>query len=813
MSALVHVAPVACAHCGLPVPDGRLRDDAPAFCCSGCEIVHAAIAEHGLERYYDLRRADAAAAEPSRTSDHTYGELDDSAFQRLHVTVGADGLARTALYLEDLRCTACVWLVESAPRCIDGVSEIRVDMGRSRADVVWDPERTPLSAVARYLDRVGHAPHPYRGMDRERQRRVEDRTLLIKLGVAGAALGNIMLLAVALYAGLFGGMSSHDTTMFRWISMFVAVPGLGYAATPFFATAIGALRARRLHLDLPLSIGIVAGLGWGAANVVRGVGEIYFDSLAMLVFLLLVSRWIVLRHQRRASSAAELLLSLTPTRAHRITDGVVTDVAIEAIVPGDLVSIRVGEVCPVDGELVEGASALDVGLLTGESNPVEVRPGDTVHAGTANVAAPIIIRATAVGEATRVGKLVATIEAMSSRKSPIERLVDRIAGRFVAVVTTVALATFVLWSLLASVSVGAEHAMALLVVTCPCALALATPLAVTVALGRAARRGILVKGADALERLATPGTIFVDKTGTLTMGKLAVVTWFGDVDAAVLASAVEAGSDHPIARALRAYAPTSRSAKNIREEIGRGIAGLVDGRLVIVGAPAWVRARISIDRHLLPDAIEYWIAELAERGETPIVVAIDGVAVAVAGLADPIRPDAGAALAKMMGLGWRVELLSGDDTRVVRRVGASLGFSPEQCTGNTSPEGKVAVVRAARERGPVLMVGDGVNDAAAMAAATAGIAVSGAAEIAIEAADVYLRSPSITTVADAIAGGRATLVTIKRNLRFSLVYNLAAGALAVAGLIHPLVAAAVMPLSSLTVLASSLRSRAFRSPS
>jgi Cu2+-exporting ATPase len=796
----------ACAHCGLPVP----RDI--RFCCSGCEVVHSVIAQNGLERFYELRGGDAATPEPARTSGATYAELDDAAFQRIHVTIGADGLARTALYLEDLRCTACVWLVESAPRCVDGVSEIRVDIGRNRADVVWDPTATSLSSVARYLDRLGHAPHPYRGFARETQRRKEDRALLIKLGVAGAALGNIMLLAIALYAGLFGGMSADDTTMFRWISMCVAVPGLGYAATPFFTTAIGALRARRLHLDLPLSIGITAGLGWGAANVVRGTGEIYFDSLAMLVFLLLVSRWVVLRHQRRASSAAELLLSLTPSRAHRIDGDVTSDVAIESIVPGDRIAVRVGEVVPVDGEIVEGSSALDVGLLTGESNPVEVRPGDAVHAGTANVAGPLVVRATAVGEATRVGKLVSTIEAMSSRKSPIERLVDRIAGRFVAVVTTVAVMTFVVWSLLVSVSIGAEHAMALLVVTCPCALALATPLAVTVALGRAARRGVLVKGADALERLATPGVIFVDKTGTLTAGKLAVVSWRGDVDAARLASTVEAGSDHPIARALRNYAPPSRTATNVREELGRGIAGLVDGRLVVVGSPPWVRAALSIDHRGLPSGIEYWIAELADRGETPIVIAVDGVAVAVAGLADPIRDDAQLAIAELGHLGWRVELLSGDDTRVVRRVGTALGIPMWRCNGHMSPEGKVAAVNAARASGPVVMVGDGVNDAAAMAAATAGIAVSGAAEIAIEAADVYLRSHSISAIAETIAGARATVATIKRNLRFSLVYNLAAGTLAVIGLIHPLVAAVVMPLSSLTVLASSLRSRAFRSP-
>jgi Cu2+-exporting ATPase len=537
--------------------------------------------------------------------------------------------------------------------------------------------------------------------------------------------------------------------------------------------------------------------------VIRGVGEIYFDSLAMLVFLLLVARWIVLRHQRRASTAAELLLSLTPSRAHRILDGRDSDVPIEAIVPGDLVRVRVGEVVPVDGEVCAGRSAIDVGLLTGESRPVDVTPGAQVHAGTLNVAAPLDVRATAVGELTRVGKLVAGIASLST-KAPIERLVDRIAGRFVAVVSALSALTLAAWSL-RSVALGAEHAMALLIVTCPCALALATPLAVTVALGRAARRGVLIKGADALERLATPGTLFVDKTGTLTAGKLGVVSWRGDLDAAGLAAAAEAGSNHPIARALQAHAPPAGAATDVREELGRGIRARVNGHDVLVGAPPWVRGRSRSQ-----PVIEGWIAELAERGETPIAIACDGIMIAVAGIADPIRPDAPAALEELGRLGWDVHVLSGDDVRVVARVGAALGVARSRCRGAASPEDKVAAVVAARARGPVAMVGDGVNDAAAMAAASAGIAVSGAAEIAIEAADVYLRSPSIGEVAATAAGAQATLATIRRNLRFSLAYNIVAGALAMSGLIHPLIAAAVMPLSSLTVLASSLRSKAFR---
>jgi len=794
----------ACAHCSLPIPAGIEG----LFCCGGCEVVHDAIAEYGLDKYYALREK--LDAQPARTSERSYSELDDPAFQRLHVKTDGAGRAHAALYVEDLRCTACVWLIEATPRCVAGVSDVRVDLGRSRADVSWDPATTSLAQIARHLDRIGHPAHAYKGLDRDAQRRREDRALLVKLGVAGAAVGNLMLLAIALYAGLFQTMSRADTTFFRWASMCVAVPALGFAATPMFRTALGALRARRLHLDLPLSIGILAGLVWGSANVIRGTGEIYFDSLAMLVFLLLVARWIVLRHQRRASTAAELLLALTPSRARRITLGpevrTIEEVPIEAIVEGDLVEVRAGETIPVDGVIAAGTSTIDSGLLTGESRPVEVTMHSRVHAGTVNLTAPLEIVAVSVGENTRVGALVQSIEVLSSRKAPIERIVDRIAGRFVTAVTSAAVLTFVAWWAAGSAQLGAEHAMALLIVTCPCALALATPLAVTVALGRAARRGILIKGADALERLATPGTMFVDKTGTLTEGRLAIASWYGDVDARELVAAVEAGSAHPIARALAACATPSAPATDIHEELGQGIRGRVRGHRVLVGSPAWVRGQCTRAR----GDIVRWISDVVRNAETPIAVAVDGAVVAIAGLADPIRGDAREALRELEGLGWHVEILSGDDRRVAEAVGAKLELPAARCTGEVPPEGKLAAVEAARANGPVAMVGDGVNDAAAIAAATCGIAVSGAAEIAIDAADVYLRDSSIRAIAQTAAGATATLATIRRSLKLSLAYNVIAGTLAVAGIIHPLIAALLMPLSSLSVLASSLRSRAFR---
>ncbi len=803
MTATVMTLPIArsatCIHCETAIPSGRR---ASQFCCTGCEVVHAAISEHGLDRYYALRDV----ATPARTTDRGYAELDDPAFAKLHIQEDR-GAATSALYLEDLRCTACIWLVERAVACVPGVASVRVDLGRSRVDVRWDPVVARLSSIARYFDRIGHPVHPFRGLDRDLMRRREDRALLVRIGVAGAAWGNLMLLAIALYAGAFGrgGMNPRDTAAFRWASMLVALPALGYAASPFFRTAIGALRGRRLHLDLPLSIGIAAGLAWGAVDVIRNAGDIYFDSLAMLVFLLLVARFVVQRHQRRASSAAELLLALTPSRARRRdpATNAVTDVPIEAVVPGELLVVFAGDRIPVDAIVISGRSALDAALLTGESRPTDVGPGDVVHAGTVNLAAPLEVRATAVGEATRVGALAATIAAQAGRKADLERLVDRVAARFVVVVTLAAIATFVAWAVLVSPVTGAEHAMALLVVTCPCALALATPLAVTLAIGRAARAGILVKGADALERLATPGTLFLDKTGTLTEGALALASWRGAAGVRPLVAALERNSAHPIARAF--LDGGTLAATDVTEQLGRGLAGRVAGHDLVVGAPPWVAGRASSSVEMARH-----VDDLAARGETPIAIAVDGTIVAVAGLVDPIRRGAREAVRALAGLGWHVEILSGDDPRVVREVGAALGIAPERCAGAVAPEDKEARVRAARTRGPVAMVGDGVNDAPALAAATCGIAVSGAAELAIEVADVYLKTPSIEAIAATARGARETLATIRRSLRRSLAYNLVAGTLAVCGLIHPLLAALAMPASSLLVFATAVRSRAFR---
>ncbi|MEC9373184.1 MAG: HAD-IC family P-type ATPase, partial [Planctomycetota bacterium] len=417
--------------------------------------------------------------------------------------------------------------------------------------ITWDPASVQLSRIAQTLNSLGYPPHPARDASARRARSREDRQWIIRIGVAGALAGNVMLIAIALYAGLFGGMEAAHTAFFRILSLALGVISLAWPGAVFFRSAWGALRAKTLSLDVPIAVGLAAGGVSGFINTIRGSGEIYFDSLTALVFLLLVGRWIQRRQQRRAADSVALLYSLTPTSATRLDPetGARSEVSIESLQTGDIVEVIAGASIPADGFVTEGASTVDQSILTGESRPIEVQTGDRVAAGAVNLAAPIRMVVEATGAETRVGGMMRLVEEGARRRAPIVQAADRLAGRFVAAVLIIASLTVVVW-LFIDPSRAIEHAVSLLIVTCPCALALATPLAIAVAIGRAARRGILSKGGDALERLATPGTILLDKTGTITRGSAALAHWSGDDDIRPLVAALEATSNHPVAKAL-----------------------------------------------------------------------------------------------------------------------------------------------------------------------------------------------------------------------------------------------------------------------
>ena len=824
-------ADVACSHCGLPVPEALIDVEASTqFCCGGCRQVYALLHECGLEHYYTYR--DAADAPPQRalTSGRDYGEFDTDDFRALYCRPGPEGTLQIELYLEGVHCSACVWLVEKLPTLLPGVRETTLDFVRRVVRVTWEPAEISLGRIAQRLAAFGYPPHPYRGSgDMERQR-LEERALLMRVGVAGAVAGNVMLMALALYSGLFDGMSPQFRAFFRWGSLLISAPAVLWAGSIFFKGALASLRTRTPHMDLPVSIGILAGFLWGALGTLLGKGEIYFDSVTMLIFALLVGRWIQHRQQRSAFEAAELLNTLTPSTAHLREGDVVRDVPAASVAEGAWVEVRTGETIPVDGVVVEGSSSLDTAVLSGEPLPVDVEPGALVHAGSTNLTGLLLVRCLRSGEATRMGQLMKSVEEAARRRAPIVRLADRVAGYLVIVAIVLAAITLFGWSFV-SLERAVDNTVALLVVACPCGLGLATPLVVSAALARAARRGLLIKGGDALERLATPGTFVFDKTGTLTEGRVRLVEYAGDASVQAAVVALEARSMHPVARAFvaafegdREGASETASAdgpvvEDAREVLGGGMWGRVAGRELWVGNERSTRERGVVVPPWAEEVLGGWL----ERGLSPALIAQDGAVVALAAFGDPLREDAAESLLALRALGHRLVLLSGDHPRAVSHavaqldraaVGAAAAESSarplfDEVLGGQSPEQKLAYVEAAAARGPVFMVGDGVNDAAALSAASVGIAVHGGAEASLLAADIFARRDGVDPVVELAQGAQRTIRVLRRGLGVSLVYNFVGLSLAVSGVISPLLAAIIMPASSLTVVSNAYRSRTF----
>jgi Cu2+-exporting ATPase len=765
------------------------------------EIVHAA----GLTGYYAYQEPGQAVPVRPTTPGRKYQELDDASFQAQHCHVEPSGDKSAELLLEGVHCSACVWLVERVGRVVSGVTSSRLDLSRNVVALTWDESRTQLSAIARGLESLGYPAHALSesatGLNQAR-----DRELLLRLGCAGAAAGNVMLMALALYSGAFSGMEASYQALFRWGSLAIATPTVFWAGGVFLRGGWAALRTRTPHMDLPVSVGILAGYAGGAVNTLTGRGEIYFDSLCTLIFLLLVGRYLQHSHHRRSTSQSELLLALAPQTAHLCEGAEERDVPAGSVAPQATVRVGTGERIPVDGVVARGSGSIDTSLLSGEAMPVEAQVGERVYAGTTCTTGELWLRVESAGAATRLGRLMATVETTQRKRAPIVRLADRVAGHFVIGILIVAALTFGIWLDLDAAH-AVDHMVALLVVTCPCALGMATPLAVSVALGRAAKQGILFKGGEFMEELARPGLIVFDKTGTLTLGQPELVAWFGDAAWQAPLRAAEARSGHPLARSIqRAFPENDLPVENVQELPKGGITAKVAGRELLVGSPALLAERLG---HL-PAWAEKLVATHAGAGRTPVLVAAGGVVRAVAAFGDTVRPEARSSLERLARLGFRFHILSGDHQSVVDRVALELGVPIEDARGAQAPEAKLERIAELRRSGErVIMVGDGVNDAAAMAAATVGIAVHGGAETCLRAADVFATRGGLAPVVEAVRGSRRTLSAIRRGIAISLTYNLIGIGLAVLGVLSPLLAAIMMPLSSISVVSLALRAKTF----
>lgn len=793
-----------CAHCGLPAP---AVEQGPSFCCPGCRSVHALLHEAGLGDYYALRGSleaeptERPADLPSPALQARYAHLDDPAVAQAHGLRAGEA----TLALAGLHCAACVWVLERLPRLCPGVLAARVDYGRGRIHLRWDPATTRLSTLAAALHRLGYPPQ-LRTEAAEDARRRTTRRELWRLTVAGALAGNVMLMTFALYAGAMQSDSDLGRFM-EGLSLLLAIPAATWCALPFYRGAWAGLRMGVLHMDLPIALGIAAGFGASAFATLAGTGEAqaYFDSVTILVFLLLVGRFVQQRGQERVATQGELWQGLVPGMATRWEEGAWRTVYASALRVGDRVRVGAGERFAADGRVVAGSGHADLSMLTGESRPVPLHPGSLAWAGTGNAGEALELEVTAVAGDTRLGRVVERVAEADRERAPVVRMADRLAGWFVATVIGLALVGGVLWWQHAGPARAFEVVVSLLVVSCPCALGLATPLALTVARGRAARAGFVLRSTAALEALGRAQRVVLDKTGTVTEGRVRVVD-AGEPEGATalaLAAVVERGARHPLALALVRWAEElddsalgDLAATEVVEHPGRGIEGRVGEHHVRVGSPRWLGPPSPATRARL--------AALLDRGLTPVVVELDGRVAAIAGLGDRLRPEAPAIARELAARGLSLALRSGDHPQLVAAAAQALGLADAR--GDLSPEDKAAELRGQPH---VVMVGDGINDALALRTASVGVAVGGGAEAALAVADVYMRRPGLEPLRDLLLGARRTRSIVHRNLGFSLAYNVLFASLALAGLVTPLLAAILMPLSSLTVVLGSLLQRSF----
>ena len=772
-----------CAHCGERLASGART----SFCCAGCAAAYDIVAGLGLERFYERLRLDpnVRRLRPSEDAAVDYAARCGTA---------SDGVTRLQLMIDGLHCAACVWLIESVlarnPQIVDG----RVNMTTRRLSLAW---RGPESDAGRHVASIaalGFRLVPYDPALLARESDARERELLRSLAVAGFAGANVMLLSVSVWAGHVEGMGAATRDLMHWISALIALPAIAYAGRPFFRSALAALAARRANMDLPISIGVTLAAAMSLFETMRSGPHAYFDSAIALVFFLLIGRYLDAKARGRARSAAEQLVGLA-SRAVTVVrpDGGFEARAPHSVKPGEAVFVAAGERIGIDGRVIDGGSDLDQSLVTGESAPVAARAGAPVFAGTINLSAPLRVAATATGDKTLLAEIVRLIEAAERSRGRFTVVADRVARRYAPVVHLAALSTFLGWWLLVEApwQTALLNAVAVLIITCPCALALAVPVVQVAATDRLMRLGVLVKSGTALERLDDVDTIVFDKTGTLTLGHptLANAADIAPDDLAAAARLAHA-SRHPLARALVALAPDGAAAPDVEEIPGHGLRQATETGEERLGSRRFCGVG---DTEGPPVGPELW---LVRPRRAPVRFAF----------ADRLRSDAAETIAVLQAAGYAIEILSGDRKEVVAAIARDLGVA--NWKAEYDPTAKSRRLEALGRQGRrTLMVGDGLNDAPALAAACVSMSPSSAVDVSQNAADIVIQGEHLTPVSTTLNLAHRARRLVMQNLAIALVYNLAAVPLAVLGYVTPLIAAVSMSSSSLIVVANALRLR------
>ena len=795
-----------CFHCSLPVPKNssysvEINGKEQPMCCPGCEAVAQAIVDGGLTSFYEHRTEaspTARAALPDVLDQLTL--YDKPELQRTFVSTDDKNIKQASLILEGIVCAACVWLNERHISALQGVVEFSVNYSTHRARVRWDDSQIKLSDILQAISAIGYLAHPFDAGRQEAVYKKERSSALKRLAVAGLGAIQVMMLAVALYAGDYSGMDSGLENFMRWISMFIATPVVFYSARSFFSSAWRDLKVRQLGMDVPVSLAI--GLAYAAScwATVSQSGHVYFDSVTMFTFFLLAGRFLEMGARQKAGQAAEELVKLLPAMATRITDDGDETVAVSELMVGDLVRVKPGDSIPADGIIVEGRSSVDESLLTGESHPLGKTIDEKVIGGTVNIESPLVINIQKVGEDTILASIQRLLDRAQTEKPSIAKMADRVAGYFVGFLLVLVTAVSMWWW---------QHdpdqafwiAISLLVVTCPCALSLATPAAMTAATGSLTRLGVLTTRGHALETLAKVTHVVFDKTGTLTKGRLALessqlFSSLSEQKCLDIAAALELGSEHPVAKVFlqKSSSPNNICAKGIQAIPGQGVTGLIDGVQYRLGCAAYIA-----DVNETPENIK-----ATSMHATEIFLANENELLAVFYLSDELREKAVESIQALKALGKKVWLVSGDNEAAVSYIAEQLGI--ENTRHSMKPEDKLSVIKGLQQQGKIVaMIGDGVNDAPVLAAAQVSIAMGSGTQLAQASADMVLLSEHLPHLVDAIKMAKRSVAIVHQNLSWALIYNILALPLASMGYIAPWMAAIGMSASSLVVVLNALR--------
>jgi Cu2+-exporting ATPase len=802
----------SCFHCGLPNPVNQkfeqiINNQRRQFCCPACQMVCSAIYDAGLEGFYDRTPSNIKLAPPPDTpKDLALYDLDEVQAE----FVSELGVEREiSLLVEGIHCAACVWLIERALGQTPGVVQAQVNLAGKRLSVKWNNQQIKLSAIINQLSHIGYAAVPYDPEVAEGKLKQQNRALLFRMAFAGFAMMNLLWISIALYSG---AADSEFRPLFHWVGFALATPTLLYSGYPFLHSAWTGLKRLHLTMDLPIAIGASVTYLYSVYITLSQsmVGEVYYDTVVNFLFVILVGRYLEAISRRQAIASTQRLLDLQPRGAIVLRNNRQELLPIRAIKPGATVLVKPGDRIPVDGVILDGRSNVDESMLSGESTPVSKIHNDSVSAGTMNLDSVLTVKVEGTLRNTSLGRIIHLVEEAQTSKAPIQCVADRIVPWFVAATLFLASATFIYW-ISTDFELALMAATAVLIITCPCAFGLATPMSIASASGLGARHGILVKNGAVLETLSHINHFVFDKTGTLTEGRMRVkeILTIDDIqenDLLAKAATIEQFSEHSIARAIVNTARQRElqlpEAHSIENQPGFGLTGKIDNQTLFIGNRAWLKQNNVI----LNDYLELCASQWESQGVTTVHVAIDQQEAGIIAIADSLRADAKQLVSALRAKGIRMTLLSGDRKAVADSIASQLGGM--ETIAEVLPQDKDRVIRQLQQDGhKVAMVGDGVNDAPALVRADVGIALGSGTDISGDSADIVLMSNELDKVRLALQLSQRTLRTIRQNIAISITYNIIMVPLAMAAFITPLIAAISMPISSLLVIGNAARIR------